>query len=300
MIHGTGVDRTTAFPHWKIPIFDDSAQATSRANAGGAIRAAPRTHACQCRQCRASGSKNGISRSRSIRRADAPEGGLPPPPLPPGQARIRYSSIASSSMSRPSPGRSGSITKPSSISKTRGVRRIRCRRAAENCREAEKIPPTRRRRSRRAGLGALSHGTVPSNHWPLVRVSRGPFGIRDRMATASGCPARGRAADSPCLTRLPRPVERFRAPLLAHSPPGAQVTDQRCRSQCLNQTQPARQRSPVLPGATSSSPQNGDEQNVRLGGDRLGRPRQGLGGFPGAGSRSRRFAASGRSNSAQP
>lgn len=32
----------------------------------------------------------------------------------------------------------------------------------------------------------------------------------------------------------------------------------------------------------------------------LGRPRQGPGGFPGAGSRSRRLAASGRSNSAQP
>ena len=164
----------------------------------------------------------------------------------------------------------------------------------------KKIPPTRRRRSRGAGLGALSHGTVPSNHWPLVRVSRGPFGIRDRMATATSCPARGRADDPPCLTRLPRPVERFRAPLLARSPPGAQVTDQRCRSQCLNQTQPARQRSPVLPGATSSPPQNGDEQNVRLGGDGLGRPRQGPGGFPGAGSRSRRLAASGRSNSAQP
>lgn len=45
MIHGTGADRTTAFPHWKVPILDDSAQATSRANAGGAIRVAPITHA---------------------------------------------------------------------------------------------------------------------------------------------------------------------------------------------------------------------------------------------------------------
>ena len=125
------------------------------------------------------------------------------------------------------------------------LRGSRCRRAGENRREAEKIPPTHRWRSRGAGLFALSHAAVLSNHWRVARASSVRFAIRDRIATVTVWPARGRAVYPPRLARLPMLVERFLAPLRALAPPGSQVTGQRCRCQYLNQTPPARRPSPV-------------------------------------------------------
>ena len=113
----------------------------------------------------------------------------------------------------------------------------RCRRAGENRREAEKIPPTHQWRSRGAGLCALSHAAVLSNHWRVARAFRVRFGIRDRIAMVT--------VDTACLARLPMLVERFLAPLRARVPPGSQVTGQRRRCQCLNQTPPAHRPSPV-------------------------------------------------------
>ena len=137
----------------------------------------------------------------------------------------------------------------------------RCRRAGENRREAEKIPPTHRWRSRRAGLCALSHAAVLSNHWRVARVSRVRFGIRDRIATVTVWRARGRAVDPPCLARLPMLVERFLAPLRALAPPGSQVTGQRRRCQCLNQTPPVHR--PLLDSDPSTRADAGSSRALR-------------------------------------
>jgi len=174
MIHGTGVDRTAAFPHWKIPILDDSAQATSRA----------------------------------------------------GRSAVRANTISKSS---PTAWRAMARISTSSIGRGRQAR-------------AFMAPYPACLGTRRSGTPSSGRASHPAVALPAVRL--------------------------PGRWRLTRHARRLASP--------------------------ARRTRHAASGAAGRGDRFDDPAIV------LGRPRQGRGGFPGAGSRSRRLAASGRSNSAQP